>query len=131
MRLDFGKPTELSYWAYSILLAQLMATLVHCTYTVPLVCRPCKFMTETWDPWRALHGRHGSEIHPSDRETSVSTVQACLGLWLALLGPIASPNGPNGRFNPPPPSHPPPPPAPHPSHSPTLYNVPSVILQSF
>ena len=33
---DFGKPTELSHWAYSILLAQLMATLVHYTYTVPL-----------------------------------------------------------------------------------------------
>ena len=24
-----------------------------------------------WDPWRALHGRHGSEIHLSDRETSL------------------------------------------------------------
>ena len=23
-----------------------------------------------WDPWRALHGRHGSEIHPSNRETT-------------------------------------------------------------
>ena len=26
-----------------------------------------------WDPWRALHGRHGSEIHPSERETSATT----------------------------------------------------------
>ena len=24
-----------------------------------------------WDPWRAIHGRNGSKIHPSDRETSV------------------------------------------------------------
>ena len=25
-----------------------------------------------WDPWRALHGRHGPEIHPRDRETSIT-----------------------------------------------------------
>ena len=62
-----------------------------------------------WDPWRALHGRHGSEIHSRDRETSISyAIQACLCLWLALLGPIASPNSPNGWFNLPPASHPPP-----------------------
>ena len=36
MWLDFGKPTELSHWVYSILLAQLMATFVHYTYTLPL-----------------------------------------------------------------------------------------------
>ena len=35
-------------------------------------------------------------------------IQACLGLWLALLGFIASPNGPNGWFSPPPASHLPP-----------------------
>ena len=34
--LDFGKLTKLSHWANSIILAQLMATLVHYTYTVPL-----------------------------------------------------------------------------------------------
>ena len=34
--MDFGKPTELSHWAYSILLAQLMATLIHYTFTLPL-----------------------------------------------------------------------------------------------
>ena len=33
-------------------------------------------------------------------------IQACLGLWLALLGLIATPNGPNGWFSPPPASHP-------------------------
>ena len=36
MWLDFGKPTELSHWAYSILLAQLMDTLIHYTFTLPL-----------------------------------------------------------------------------------------------
>ena len=66
------------------------------------------------------HGRQWCEIHPSNRETSINAIQACLGLWLALLEPIASPNSPNGRFNPPPASHPP-----------TPFNVPSVILQWF
>ena len=61
-----------------------------------------------WDPWRPLHLRHGSEIHPSDREMSVNAIQVYLGLWLALLGSITNPNGPNGRFNLPPASHPPP-----------------------
>ena len=65
-----------------------------------------------WDPWRALHGRHGCEIHPSDGGDVYYAIQACLGLWLALLGLIASPNGPNGWFGPPPASHPPPPPTP-------------------
>ena len=46
-------------------------------------------------------------------------IQACLGLWLALLGLIASPNGPNGWFNLPPASHQPPPPTPPPYHPPT------------
>ena len=34
--LDFGKLTELSHLAYSIILAELIATLVHYTYTVQL-----------------------------------------------------------------------------------------------
>ena len=51
-----------------------------------------------WDSWRVLHGRHGCEIHPRDRETSIYTIQTCLGLWLAILGPIASPSSPNGGF---------------------------------
>ena len=79
---------------------------------------------------RALHGRHKTEIHPSDRETSVNAIQACLGLWLALLGPIASPNGLNRRFDPPLVSHQPPPTS-SPSRPPTPYNVLSVILLSF
>ena len=36
MLVNFGKPTEMSHGAYSILLAQLMATLVHYTFTLPL-----------------------------------------------------------------------------------------------
>ena len=63
---------------------------------------PVNSWLRQWDPCRVLDGRHGSEIHPSHRETSVNTSQACLGLWLALLGSIASPNGPNRRFNLPP-----------------------------
>ena len=43
-------------------------------------------------------------------------IQACLGLLLALLGLIASPNSLNRWFSLPPASHPPPPPAPPPSH---------------
>ena len=42
-------------------------------------------------------------------------IQACLGLWLALQGPIAKPNSPNGGFNPPLAYHSPPPPTPLPS----------------
>ena len=37
MRLDFEKLTKLSHRAYFILLTQLMTTLVHYTYTVPLL----------------------------------------------------------------------------------------------
>ena len=62
------------------------------------------------------------------------TIQTCLGLWLVILGPIASPNGPKRGFNPPPASHPLLPLPTHsfplpPTHLPTPYNVPSVILQ--
>ena len=36
MRLDIGKPTELSHLAYYILLAQPIATLIHYPCTVAL-----------------------------------------------------------------------------------------------
>ena len=36
MLLHFGKPTEMSHEAYSILLAQLIAALIHYTFTLPL-----------------------------------------------------------------------------------------------
>ena len=58
------------------------------------------------DPWRALDGRHGSDIHPCVGETSLKALQSCLGLWLALLGLMATPDGPVGRCGPPPASHP-------------------------
>ena len=67
-----------------------------------------------WDPWRALYGRCGSDIYPCVGETSLKALQSCLGLWLALLGLIATPNSPIGRYNRPLASHPPPPPTPPP-----------------
>ena len=58
-----------------------------------------------WDPWRALDGRYGSDIHPCVGETSLKALQSCLGLWLVLLGHIATPSSPIGRYNPPPASY--------------------------
>ena len=62
---------------------------------------------------------------------SINAILACLTLWLALLamGPIASPNSPNGEFNPPPASHPPPLPTHPPLHPSThpLYRAISDI----
>ena len=80
---------------------------------------PVNAWQRQWDPWRALHERDGSEIHFSDGEMSINAIQACVGLWLALLRPIASPNNPNGGFSPPPASHLPPTPASLPSRPPT------------
>ena len=60
--LGFGKPTKLSQQTYSILLAQLVATLIHHPFTVPLsgyaewsafieqVLLPYKFTTDTIGP---------------------------------------------------------------------------------
>ena len=53
---------------------------------------PLNSWLRQWDQWRVLHGRLGCEIHISDRETSIYTIEAWLGLWLALLEPLASPN---------------------------------------
>ena len=38
---------------------------------------------------------------------SLKTLQSCLGLWLTLLGLMATPNSPIGKYNLPPASHPP------------------------
>ena len=73
----------------------------------------------------------GVQFTPGIGRLSINTIQTCLGLWLALLGPIASPNNPKKGFNPPLASHPFPPPTQPPSHPPTPYNMPSVILQWF
>ena len=143
MWLDIGKPTIMSHLANCILLAQLIATLMHCCIAGLswLVCfsragfaNRVKSQLRQWDPWRALDGSYGSDIHPCVGETSLKALQSCLGLWLALLGLIATPNSPIARCNLPPASHPPhPPPTPPPSHPtpshPTPLYVQSVILQ--
>ena len=85
MWLDFGKPTEVSHWAYSILLAPANAythTLHIRTAIIRLgwlVCfsrvtfaDPVNSWLGQWDPWRALHGRHGCEIHPRDGGMSIT-----------------------------------------------------------
>ena len=145
MWLDFRKPTKLSHWAYSILFAQLMSTFVHYTYTVPLpgLVDWSAFLEQVLpglyvdsllsqlDPWRALHGRHGCEIHPKDRETSINSNQAYVRLWLVLLEPIASPNSSNGGFSLPSASNLLPSPTTPFSHLPTPYVMPSMILQWF
>ena len=83
-----------------------------------------KLWLRQWDPWRALDGRNGSDIHPCCCETPLKALQSCLGLWPAFLGLIATPNSPIGRYNLPLPSHPPPPPTP-----PTPLYMQFVILQ--
>ena len=93
--------------------------------------RPIDSQLRQWDPWRPLHGRHGYEIYPRNRETSVNSDQAYVSLWLALLGLIASPNGPNGGFSLPSASNLLPSPTTPFSHLPTPYVMPSVILQWF
>ena len=86
-----------------------------------------------WDPWSALHGRHGSEIHLSESETSLKPSKHVWTYGWHFLGLIASPNTPNRSFNPSPAMHPPTPPTSplpyHPSHLPIPYNVPSMILK--
>ena len=64
--------------SYSILLAQLIATLIHYPLTVPLldftdwsaflepVLLPCKFMIETMVPWKTLHGRNDTPLRSSE-----------------------------------------------------------------
>ena len=39
-----------------------------------------KSQLRQWDPWRALDGRYGSDIHPCVGETSLKALQSCLGL---------------------------------------------------
>ena len=135
MWLNIGKPTMYAHLANCFLLAQLIATLIHyhaihcCINGLSwLVCFSrhgfadrVKSQLRQWDPWRALDGRYGSDIHPCVGETSLRALRSCLGLWLALLGLIATPNSPVGRCNPPPASHPPHPPPPPPTTHPPPY----------
>ena len=133
MWLDIGKPTKLSHLPYSVLLAQLIATLIHYPCTVvlmglvdwsaflELVLPTMSSYDRQWRPWRALDGRHGLIFTPVLARHLLKALQACLGLWIVVLEPIATTNGPVGSFNPPPAAHSPPPPTP-------LY-VQSVILR--
>ena len=52
MWLDFGKPTEISHLAYSILLLQLIATLIHCpcTVTLPGLADWSSFLEQVYRP---------------------------------------------------------------------------------
>ena len=72
---------------------------------------PVNSWLRQWDPWGMLYGRHGSEIHPSDGETSLTPFKHVWTYgWHFWDLYIASPNSLNGRFNPPPASYPSPPP---------------------
>ena len=62
---------------------------MHCCNTrlSCLVCFPradfadhVKPRLRQWDPWRALDGRYGSDIHPCVGETFLKALQSCLGL---------------------------------------------------
>ena len=78
--------------AYFILLAQLIAILLHYPCTVvlmglvdwydflELVCRPCKVMTETVGPMEGTRWEVWVSFYPCISEMSLKTLQACLGL---------------------------------------------------
>ena len=59
-----------------------------------------------WDSWGHYMEGMGLILTPVFRGDVSDAIQACLGLWLALLEPIANPNSPNRGFNLPPASHP-------------------------
>ena len=90
MWLDIRKPTIMSHLANYILLAQLIANWpssctihalsMHCCIIGLswLVCfsragfaNRVKSRLRQWDPWRALDGRYGSDIHPCIGGTSL------------------------------------------------------------
>ena len=84
-------------------------------------CQSCKFMTETMGPMEGATWKAWVWNSPQWWGDISYAIQACLGLWLALLGPIASPNSRNGEFNLPLASHlPPPPTLPPPAHPPPI-----------
>ena len=81
-----------------------------------------------WDSWRVLHGRHGSEIYPSDRETSLTSLKHVWAYgwhfwdsWLVQTVLTNTPGFPStlSLY------------LPLSSHLLTPCNVPSVILQWF
>ena len=127
MWLDFGKLPKLSH--YHFIGPANDYTLIHYTYTVQLpalfnwsafleqvlptsFANPVNSQLRQWDSWRALHGRHGSEIHPSDSKTSLRPSKHVWAYgWHLLDLYVASSNIPNGGFNLPLAIQPPSPPA--------------------
>ena len=77
-----------------------------------------------WDPWRALHRRHGCEIHPRDGGTSITPFRRVWAygwyFWDSWLVQMVLTDG-LARLRLPT----------HPLHSPTPYNMPSLILERF
>ena len=78
------KPTEMSHLAYSISLAQLIATLIHYLCTVAFIGLAdwsafleqvlLSMQRHEWDNgpiWRAQDGKYGSDIHPCVSEMSL------------------------------------------------------------
>ena len=80
-------------------------------------------MTETMGPMGALHGRHESEIHSSDGETSLTRFKHVWAygwhFWDPWLAQTVPTEGLTHLRLPTHTLHPPPPPAlPHPAHAP-------------
>ena len=127
MWLDLQNPTIMSHLANCIVLAQLIATLIHypCTVVLMGLVNWSAFLelvlptmwSHDWDNGthggHHMGGMHGSDIHLIS-EASPKALQACLVLWLVVLRLIATPNSPIGSLNPPLASHPPPSPTPPP-----------------
>ena len=116
MWLDFGKPTKLSLGLFHFIgpangytcILHIHSAIIRLDWLVCYSRVTFANSVNSWlrqrDPLSALHGRHGSEIHPRDRETSITPFKH-VWVWLALLRLIASPNSPNGWFSLPPASH--------------------------
>ena len=127
----------MSHLANCFLFVQLIATLIHYPCTVALmgradwsaflelVCQPCKVMTETMGLMEGTRWEVAMGLIFTCK-TSLKALQSCLGLWLALLGLVATPNSPIGRYNLLPASHPLPSthPTPLPSHPPNPTPLP-------
>ena len=82
---------------------------------------PVNSSLRQWDPWVALHGRHGSEIHPSDGDTSLMPFKHVWVYGWHFWDPWLAQTVPMEDLT-------------HiwlPTHPPPTYNIPSVILQWF
>ena len=80
---------------------------------------PVNSRLRQWDPWRVIHGRYGSEIHPCNGETSLRPSKHVWAYsWHSQNSQLVQTVLHRG-FTLPPASHPPPPPAPPFSYLPT------------